>query len=44
MEWDERTGRFRWTVESLVDIDELELGRRAAEVLHPHEGVTPQAT
>jgi hypothetical protein len=33
MEWDEAAGRFRWTVESLVDVDELELGRRAAERL-----------
>jgi hypothetical protein len=33
MEWDQAAGRFRWTVESLWDVDVLELGARAAERL-----------
>jgi len=34
MEWDPQSGRFCWVVESLVDVDELELGRRAAMQLY----------
>jgi hypothetical protein len=34
MEWDQQLGRFRWTVESLVDLDTVELGQRAAVALY----------
>jgi hypothetical protein len=44
MEWNQAASRFRWTVESKVDVDELELGPRAAQVLHPQVEVTPPAT